>query len=292
LIDLLVDLNIGKKRRTMDATPESLYLELMKKTLSFLLWEEVGVPIDMYAHLRSLPKRLFVRVLSHLLRAMKLQIVRDIRHEYDQRAEGRVMPMYADTMIGLKRLDNIQYCVENVIRNNIEGDLIETGVWRGGACIFMRAILAAYNISDRNIFVADSFQGLPKPDESRYVQDKGDKHYKFRFTSVSKQKVEANFSKYGLLDNQVVFLEGWFKDTLPGAPFDKLAIMRLDGDMYGSTMDALINLYPKLSEGGFCIVDDYALDSCKQAIDDFRAKWKIKSPLMKIDWTGVYWQKD
>ena len=275
----------------MDATPESLYLDLMKKTLSFLLWEEVGVPIDMYAHLKSLPNRFFVRVISHLLRTMKLQIVKDIRHEYDQKAEGRVMPIYADTMIGLKRLDNIQYCVENVIWNNIEGDLIETGVWRGGACIFMRAILAAYNISDRNIFVADSFQGLPKPDESRYVQDKGDKHYKFRFTSVSKQKVEANFAKYGLLDNQVVFLDGWFKDTLPGAPFDKLAIMRLDGDMYGSTMDALINLYPKLSDGGFCIVDDYALDSCKQAIDDFRAKWKIKSPLLKIDWTGVYWQK-
>lgn len=275
----------------MSATPELLYLDLMKKTLSFLLWEEVGVPIDMYAHLKSLPKRLFIRALSHLLRAMRFQIVEDIRYEHDQRVEGKVMPIYADTMIGLKRLDNIQYCVENVIRNNIEGDLIETGVWRGGACIFMRAILTAYDISDRNIFVADSFQGLPKPDESRYVQDKGDKHYKFRFTAVSREEVEANFVKYGLLDKQVVFLEGWFKDTLPDAPIDKLAVMRLDGDMYGSTMDALINLYPKLSDGGFCIIDDYALDSCKQAVDDFRAKWKIKNPLMKIDWTGVYWQK-
>lgn len=116
--------------------------------------------------------------------------------------------MKADTMIGLKRLDNIQFCVENVLKDNIQGDLIETGVWRGGACIFMRAILAAYGITDRRVFVADSFEGLPKLDEKEYPQDKEDKLCIERFLSLSKEEVENNFRRYGLLDEQVVFLKG------------------------------------------------------------------------------------
>lgn len=87
-------------------------------------------------------------------------------------------------------------------------------------------------------------------------------------------------------------MKGWFKDTLPNAPIDKLAIIRLDGDTYEATMDALNNLYQKLSKGGFCIVDDYSLERCKQAIVDFRAKYNIKSELVKIDQVSVFWQKE
>jgi hypothetical protein len=108
-------------------------------------------------------------------------------------------------MIGLKRLDNIQFCIENIIKNNIEGDLIETGVWRGGATIFMRAVLAAYDITDRRVFVADSFEGLPKPNENKYPADKSDLHHTKEFLAVSIDDVKANFEKYGLLDDRVVF---------------------------------------------------------------------------------------
>jgi hypothetical protein len=195
-------------------------------------------------------------------------------------------------MIGVKRLDNLEYCVTNVIENKVEGDLIETGVWRGGACIFMRAILAAYGITDRLVFVADSFKGLPRPEVGRYPQDEGDRHYEEHFLAVSQEEVEENFRKYGLLDDQVVFLSGWFKDTLPNAAIDKLAVMRLDGDMYVSTMDSLDNLYPKLSIGGFCIIDDYGLSRCRQAVDDYRDRENISSPVQKIDWASVYWQKE
>lgn len=202
------------------------------------------------------------------------------------------MPGYADTMIGLKRLDNLQYCIETVLREGVEGDLIETGVWRGGACIFMRAVLAAYGITDRKVFVADSFEGLPKPDERKYPADKGDTHYIHTFLAVSKEVVENNFKKYGLLDDQVVFLKGWFKDTLPNAPIEKLSILRLDGDMYGSTMESLEYLYPKLSKGGFCIIDDYALRGCQMAVNDYRVKHRINSEMKEIDWTGRYWRKE
>ena len=67
-------------------------------------------------------------------------------------------------MVGLARLDNVQHCVEDVLRNRVPGDLIEAGVWRGGVTILMRAILKAHGVSDRNVWVADSFRGLPRPD--------------------------------------------------------------------------------------------------------------------------------
>jgi hypothetical protein len=157
----------------------------------------------------------------------------------------------------------------------------------------MRAILAAHGVGERKVFVADSFQGLPKPDVEKYPQDGGDSHHLHTpFLGVSRAEVENNFRRYGLLDEQVVFLQGWFKDTLPNAPIDQLAVMRLDGDMYGSTMDALVNLYPKLTPGGFCIIDDYYLPNCKRAVQDYRAQNNIKAEIKEIDWTGCYWRKD
>ena len=156
----------------------------------------------------------------------------------------------------------------------------------------MRAILAVYGAQNRRVFVADSFAGLPKPDLERYPQDKGDTLYKQNFLAVSQEQVAANFKKYGLLDDQVVFLKGWFKDTLPTAPIQQLAVMRLDGDMYESTMDALNALYSKLSKGGFCIIDDYFLPGCRQAVEDFRAREKITSPLIEIDRVARFWRKE
>jgi len=103
---------------------------------------------------------------------------------------------------------------------------------------------------------------------------------------------EHLLQQMGLLDDQVVFLKGWFKDTLPRAPFDTLAVMRLDGDLYGSTMESLENLYPKLTRGGFCVIDDYAMPGCKSAVDDYRATQAIASKIIEIDWTGRYWQKE
>src|SRR5262249_7953729 len=163
---------------------------------------------------------------SKILDKRKLQIVQKRDFSESQRIEGQIWPGYADSMIGLKRLDNLQHCIETVVGVGVEGDLIETGVWRGGACIFMRAVLAGYGIVDRKIFVADSFEGLPEPDAEKYPADKGEKFHMNTYLAVSKEDVENNFRKYGLLDNQVVFLKGWFKDTLAQAPIERLSILR------------------------------------------------------------------
>jgi O-methyltransferase len=90
----------------------------------------------------------------------------------------------------------------------------------------------------------------------------------------------------------VRFLVGWFHETLPGAPIDRLALLRLDGDTYTSTMDTLRALYPKLSIGGFCVIDDYfALPGARQATDDFRAEHRITEQVEQIDWSGMFWRR-
>ena len=88
------------------------------------------------------------------------------------------------------------------------------------------------------------------------------------------------------------FLEGWFADTLPHAPIERLAVLRMDGDMYGSTMEVLEALYGKLSVGGFVIVDDYFLPACAKAVNDFRERCGITSPILPIDGWGTYWRVD
>ena len=156
----------------------------------------------------------------------------------------------------------------------------------------MRAALEAYGDSSRRIWVADSFEGLPKPNPSLYPADKNDRLWTMSELAVGVNQVKANFDRYGLLDERVRFLPGWFKDTLPVAPIEKLAILRIDADMYESTTQALEFLYKKLTVGGYCIIDDYGvLPSCKKAVDDFRASQGIRDEIVKIDSTGVFWRK-
>lgn len=218
-------------------------------------------------------------------------IYQDDNYNDKARENGKDWPQKAHTMIGLKRLNNIQFCIEDVLEKNIPGDVIETGVWRGGATILMRAILKVHGDTQRTVWVADSFCGLPKP-SGLYPADEGDMHHSVQFLAVSLDQVKVNFQRYGLLDNQVQFLAGWFKDTLPNAPIEQLSVLRLDGDMYESTMQALVILYPKLSTGGYVIIDDYGeLPNCKKAVTDFRSENNITDIIHEIDATGIYWKK-
>lgn len=208
------------------------------------------------------------------------------------RAEGLDWPARAHTMIGLRRLENLRACVEEVLARGVPGDLIETGAWRGGATIFMRAVLKAHGVTDRRVWVADSFAGLPPPDPERYPRDAGDTLHQHQQLAVSLDQVRGHFARYGLLDDQVRFLPGWFRDTLPDAPIERLAVLRLDGDLYESTLQALESLYDKLSPGGFVIVDDYGcIAACRQAVHDFRDARGVREPIRPVDWSGVYWQK-
>lgn len=208
------------------------------------------------------------------------------------RAAGHDLPSQAHSMIGFERMDNLQYCVEQVIKDNTPGDLVETGVWRGGASIFMRAILQVYGVKDRCVWVADSFEGVPPPNPEKYPLDAESNLYQYSELAVSLEEVQINFARYDLLDEQVQFLKGWFRDTLPTAPMTQIAVLRLDGDLYESTMDGLTHLYPKLVIGGYVIVDDYGtIEACRQAVMDYRQAHNITDEIHQIDWTGVYWKR-
>jgi hypothetical protein len=209
------------------------------------------------------------------------------------RLEGRDCPRDAHTMVGRKRLDNFQYCIETVIKENIPGDILEAGVWRGGCCILARALLKALGDTSRRVYLADSFMGLPKPDSANYPLDSSLDLSIYPELAVSLSEVQNNFAKYDLLDNQVSFLKGWFKDTLQTNEIEKLAVLRLDGDLYESTIQALDGLYHKLSRGGFVIIDDYgAFEQCRMAVHQFRENRQITTPIVQIDWTGAYWRKE
>jgi hypothetical protein len=203
---------------------------------------------------------------------------------------GKDWPADAETMIGRKRLDNLESLVVDVIDRGVPGDLLEAGVWRGGAAILMRAVLRACGDTQRLVWAADSFQGLPRPNATRFPADRSYQSLHIDI-AVPLEEVKTNFARYGLLDDQVRFLVGWFSDTLPAAPVDRLAVLRLDGDMYQSTIEALDALYPKVSTGGYVIIDDYFLPSCRQAVDDYRARHRVVETLEPIDWASVYWRK-
>jgi hypothetical protein len=271
----------------LEGTLRTSYLELLKKALSFDLWDAKDGSIDMDQFNETRVRRGLKSIRNGMM-----QIVQGDEYYKNIRRKGVDWPVFAHTMIGVKRLDNLQFCVEDVLAKNVPGDLIETGAWRGGACILMRAILKTYGVKDRLVWVADSFEGLPEPDPEKYPADAGDKHHTFKPVAVSLEQVKANFAKYGVADEQVRFLKGWFKDTLPTAPIKQLAILRLDGDMYESTMDGISNLYAKVSPGGYIIVDDYGVvPACQKAIEDYRNANGIKDPIRDIDGSGVFWQK-
>lgn len=266
------------------ASAEGLYLDLMKKCLLNLIYGELEAwPVE--------PTNTLKRKIVSAVRARGMKLVWNRPYDPQARLDGDGWPPGAHTMMGIKRLENLQHCVEDVLKQDVSGDLIETGVWRGGATIFMRAILKAYAVTDRRVWVADSFAGLPPPNPSRYPADADDQHHTFKLLSVSLDEVKGNFAKYGLLDDQVRFLQGWFSETLPNAPIERLAVIRLDGDMYESTIDALTSLYPKLSRGGYLIVDDYALPGCKRAVQDYREANHITDEILPVDGCAVFWRR-
>jgi O-methyltransferase len=258
----------------------SAYLDLLRRDLTRYGQDEL-VPVGWY------------RLGRAVFNTRNFMLVRKRPFNEYARDRGLDWPADALTMIGMQRLTSLQRCVETVLAEGVVGDLVECGVWRGGASILMRAVLAAYGDETRRVWLADSFAGVPPPDTVNYKADKGIRlHRHANVLGVPEAEVRANFERYGLLDEQVRFLPGWFKDTLADAPIDQISVLRLDGDLYESTIQGLDALYPRLSSGGYCIIDDYhVFSACEQAVADYRQKHQISAEIVEIDGTGVLWRK-
>jgi len=272
----------SSKGEEVDDDPAQLYIDLLKKTVLNLVYGDPSIGLEESAY---------------------------EPFDRDRRIEGRDWPSQAFTMIGLERLNNIQFLVEDILRSRTPGDLIETGVWRGGATIFMRGLLKAHGVLDRNVWVADSFQGFPRTEAEGLSEKSYTSEFLTEFrqetippafkraaekvrTDASLEAVQDHFERLGLLDDQVKFLPGWFRDTLPDAPIQSLSLLRADGDLYDSTYDVLSALYPKVSANGYVIVDDYGTFSeCKQAVHDYLSSIGERVEINWIDEGATYWKK-
>ncbi len=208
-----------------------------------------------------------------------------------RRITGSDGPLNALTAVGLLRLDDLQACVESVVADDVDGDLIETGVWRGGATILMRATLDSLGVKEKTVWAADSFQGFPLAEGEIPDRHKGELSPR-DFLAVPLEEVKRNFTRFGC-ERGVKFVPGFFEETMPSLRGRKWSLIRLDSDSYESTLLTLQTLYPGLSMGGYLIVDDYgSLDACRRAVDDFRREHGITEPLERVDWACARWRRE
>ena len=268
------------------------YLELLRRALVNLLYPEHELRIERL-EAGDVPDD----------RGARDRVLRDIRYGDADDFAGLIAAKengsvwrgkpwrFSHTMVGMRRLEHLQWCAERVFEDGVPGDFLEAGVCQGGASILLRALQVAYAQSHRRTWLADSFEGLPVP------AHEADTNYDFSETkqpwlAFSRAAVEDNFRTYDLLSDQVVFLPGWFRDTLADAPVPALAILRLDADLYDSTREALVALYDRVSPGGFIVIDDYyAFAPCRQAVQEFRGERGITERIRGIDRMAVYWRK-
>ena len=295
-VDELIGLGAVEARPAAEAPPplRRRYLALLKRALVNLVYAEDALRLD--------------TALSGELGSDQVErqrALRDVRYERAEayaavvatKREGSLDGFWgsrlAHTMIGLDGLANLERCAHRVFADGVPGDFLEAGVCHGGASIFLRALQVAYGEEDRVTWLADSFAGVPPPTHAVDREHELDlTEERVPWMAAGIEAVRDNFETYELMSDQVRFLPGLFADTLPGAPVERLAILRIDGDLYESTRDALDSLYDRVSDGGYVIVDDYgALEPCRIAVDEFLAERGLEVELDRIDWTRICWRK-
>lgn len=199
------------------------------------------------------------------------------------------------TLVDKIRCDNLYNICEIINKENIEGDLLEAGVYKGGCGLIMSYAIKKLSMN-KKVLLIDSFEGIPSSDNTKYGYSDNESHSEGEF-SISLEQVQQTFKKLELEDN-VKFIKGWFKDTIPVLPVKEIALLRFDGDLYSSTLEVLENLYDKVVSRGFIIIDDYCLSSCKEAVTKFildrDLDIKLINPYLNnmAAPCGIYWRKE
>lgn len=260
--------------------------------------------------------------------------LRHAPYDHRRRTLGLDVPRRGLTMVGWKRLESLEECARTIRDEGIAGDFLETGVWRGGVGMYLKAVLRRYGLEDRTVWMADLFGGPVKlnallkwfgrvasffaplaPERfTRFVLRRGvfpvpeviegDLKNFIMFLSrhpelveeltelTSRAEIEENFRRLGLFDERLRFLPGLVHETMPNAPFERLALLRLDVDYYEATVAVLEHAYDRVSPGGFVVIDDYgSLDGCRRAVDDFRARAGVSAEMQWIDEHAVFWRR-
>ncbi len=201
------------------------------------------------------------------------------------------------TMTSTERLYAVYQSVDYILKNNIPGDFVECGVWKGGCAMMMAHALKKYNCYDRKIYLYDTFEGMTEPGEKDISYAKHPAHKKYNeslhqesgtnWCRSELDEVLHNLQRTGYPIENFICVKGKVEDTIPGDMPEKIALLRLDTDWYESTLHELQYLYPRLSEKGVLIIDDYGhWLGCREAVDEYFKANDIKMLLTRTDYTG------
>lgn len=257
----------------MDA---GLYLDTVRDTLTGAILRTASVP-PMEGEAEALPRRPY--------------------HE-ETRWSGNDWCEFCYTMAGGARVQNVRDVVSSTIIEDVPGDFLEAGTWRGGCSIMARVVQHVLGEAEsRRTYLCDSFSGLPPSSQEKDSNRWNGMH----FLEVSQSEVEDNVRRFVPLDDNLRFVKGYFAESLPRVRAElqrdgrQLAVLRGDGDMYESYLDILFNLYEFVPVGGYFICDDApSIQEAQQAIDDFRSLHGIAEPIQRVAGSvaGVFWRKE
>ena len=201
------------------------------------------------------------------------------------------------TMTSDERLVTLSRSIKYLFDNDIEGDIVECGVWRGGSMMLAANKLRNLKCLNKKIFLFDTFQGMTEPSEvdiawdSISAQERLVNEPRFEGRNAwcysTLDEVKSNLFKTQYPKENIFFIEGKVENTLPSNLVDKISLLRLDTDWYESTKHELECLFDKLVVGGILIIDDYGhWQGAKKAVDEFIKERKLKLFLNRIDYTG------
>lgn len=233
-----------------------------------------------------------------VVRKSRLQLVNHIDVDQDKafmQVYEKVKPF---TMVEVERCYALYQSVQYIIKSNIAGDIVECGVWKGGSAMLMAYTLQQAGITNRKIFLYDTFEGMAKPGEMDGANEKKeweslkvtDTLNKMCYSPI--EEVKENMNATGYPAENIILIKGKVEDTIPSTMPGGIALLRLDTDWYESTRHELQHLYPLLENKGVLLVDDYgAWQGARKAVDEYFAG-KKNTYLHRIDWTGRLLIKD
>jgi len=245
-------------------------------------------------------KKLLKKIINKL--GYSITLTKSLYEKYPDIKEEEFWEIYylcnPYTMTSIERMYSLYCSIDYVLANNIEGDFVECGVWRGGSAMLIAKMLANRNILNRKIYLFDTFEGMTQPtniDLSYKGEDAGsllantiDDKENTVWCLANLADVKNNMDKTKLPIDNIVYVKGKVEDTLTeNSPIGIIALLRLDTDWYESTKHELNILYPKLKEKGVLIIDDYGhWQGCRKAVDEYFSENTSTIFLNRIDYTG------
>jgi hypothetical protein len=245
----------------------------------------------------------FLKVLNKALSRYDLKITK-LSNDFlvDIEGEKEFQELYSFcapfTMTSIERMYSLYNSIKYIINNNIDGDIVECGIWRGGSAMLIAKYLKIKNIRNRKIYLYDTYEGMPKPSENdtNFIGENAIVEFSKKsigdnsssWCAATIEEVKKNIYSTGFEEDNIVFIKGKVEKTIPNMlPEDKIAILRLDTDWYESTKHELIHLYPLLVDNGVLIIDDFGhWDGAKKAVIEYFNETNQKIFLNRIDYTG------